>query len=175
LKYINVLGVDHLDAQVEYNRVRPYTYTHNDSLSTFPSFATASYSHHSQPLAHPLGANFSELVLNMRYRPKQNIFINGRIISAKYGQDPEGRNLGGNILNVTNTPEMIYGNFIGQGIETNLVSFGLDISYHMFHNYFLDLNFLYRKADADLDELDIDTKYIGGGLRVNLGNIIYDH
>ena len=28
---------------------------------------------------------------------------------------------------------------------------------------------------ADLDELDIDTKYIGGGLRVNLGNIIYDY
>jgi len=30
---------------------------------------------------------------------------------------------------------------------------------------------LYRSADADLDALDIDTKYIGAGLRVNLGNI----
>ncbi|MEM9546111.1 MAG: capsule assembly Wzi family protein [Bacteroidota bacterium] len=175
LKYINVGGIDHLDAQLEYNRVRPFTYTHTDTLSLFPSFSTASYSHHSQPLAHPLGANFQEMVLNLRYRLGQDIFINGRLISAKYGQNPEGGNLGSNILLVTDEPDMPRGHFIGQGIATNLVSFGLDISYHLFHNCFLDLNFLYRKADADLDELDIDTRYIGGGLRVNLGNIIYDY
>ncbi len=175
LKYINVGGVDHLDAQLEYNKVRPYTYAHRDTLSLFPSLSTASYSHHSQPLAHPLGSNFNEIVFNLKYRFGKNTFINGRIISAKYGQDPIGKNFGGNILKVTETRVDDFGNFIGQGIETNLVSFGLDISYHMFHNYFLDLNLLYRKADAEIDDLDIDTKYIGGGLRVNLGNIISDY
>ncbi len=175
LKYINVGGIDHLDAQLEYNRVRPFTYTHTDTLSFFPSFSTASYSHHNQPLAHPLGANFNEVVINLKYRLGQNTFINGRIVSSKFGQDPQNKNFGGNILNVTDTPENEYGHFIGQGIETNMISFGLDISYHMFHNYFWDLNLLYRKADADIDNLDIDTKYIGGGLRVNLGNIISDY
>jgi len=175
LKYINVGGVDHLDAQLEFNRVRPYTYTHTDTLSILPSFSTASYSHHSQPLAHPLGANFNEVVLNLRYRLGQNTFINARVISAKYGQNPVNENLGGNILEVTDTPINVNGNFVGQGIETNMISFGLDVSYHMFHNYFFDLNLLYRKADAEIDNLDIDTGYIGGGFRVNLGNIISDY
>jgi len=175
IKYINIAGIDHLDGQIEYNRVRPYTYSHRDSLSKFPELSTASYSHHSQPLAHPLGANFSEVVLNLRYRPTKNLFINGRIVSAKYGQDPANTNFGGNILLVSGSRVGDEGNFIGQGIETNLFSFGLDISYHLFHNYFFDLNLLYRKADADIDVLDIDTKYIGGGLRVNLGNIISDY
>ena len=175
LKYLNVGGVDHLDAQLEFNRVRPYTYTHTDTLSLFPSFATASYSHHSQPLAHPLGANFNEVVFNLKYRLGQNTFINARVVSAKYGQNPVNENLGGNILAVTDTPVNVNGNFIGQGVETNMISFGLDISYHMFHNYFFDIHLLYRKADAEIDDLDIDTKYIGGGFRVNLGNIISDY
>lgn len=175
LKYINMLGIDHLDGQIEYNRVRPYTYAHRDTLELFPEISTASYTHHSQPLAHPLGANFSEVVLNLRYRPKQNIFINGRIISAKYGQDPEGKNFGSNPLLIDGSRESDFGNSIGQGIETNLISFGLDVSFQLYHNYFFDLNFLYRKADADIDDLDIDTKYIGGGFRVNMGNIISDY
>lgn len=174
-KYINVGGIDHLDAQVEYNRVRPYTYSHRDSLSLFPSLSTASYSHHSQPLAHPLGANFTEIILNLRYRIGERTFINGRIVSAKYGQDPTGKNYGSNVLILSSLRENDYGNSIGQGIETNLLSLGLDISHQFYHNYFFDLNVLYRKADADLDALDINTMYIGGGLRVNMGNIIQDY
>jgi hypothetical protein len=175
LKYINVGGIDHFDAQLEYNRVRPYTYAHRDSLLNFPDISTASYSHHSQPLAHPLGSNFTEVVFNLRYRIGQKTFLNGRVISAKYGQNPENENLGSNILLVTGTRVRDNGNFIGQGIETNLLSFGLDVTYQFYHNYFFDAHFLYRKADAELDELDIDTKFIGAGLRVNIGNIIYDY
>lgn len=175
IKYINVGGIDHLDAQLEYNQVRPYTYAHRDSLSNFPNLSTASYSHHSQPLAHPLGANFTEIVFNLRYRIKNKLFVNGRLISAKYGQDPAGRNFGGNVLVLTGSRESDYDNVIGQGIKTDLISFGLDLSYQLYHNYFIDLNLLYRKADAELDELDIDTKYIGGGFRVNIGNIISDY
>ena len=160
---------------MEYNRVRPYTYGHRDSLSNFPNISTASYSHHSQPLAHPLGSNFKEVVLNLRYRLGQKTFFNARIISAKYGQNPTDQNLGSDILLVTGTRVRDNENFIGQGIETNLLSFGLDVSYQVFHNCFFDAHFLYRKADAELDVLDIDTKFIGTGLRMNIGNIIYDY
>lgn len=175
MKYINVAGIDHLDAQLEYNRVRPYTYAHRDSLSSFPALSTASYSHHSQPLAHPLGSNFNEIILNIRYRFNNKLFVNGRVIKASYGQDPGNMNFGGNVLLVTTSREFDYGNLIGQGIHTNLTSFGLDLSYQLYHNYFVDLNLLYRKADAEIDDFDIDTKYIGGGIRVNIGNIISDY
>jgi hypothetical protein len=60
-KYINVFGIKNLDIQVEMNRVRPFTYGHRDSV--------ANYTHYNQPLAHPLGANFSELIGIVRYQP----------------------------------------------------------------------------------------------------------
>lgn len=170
-KYINVAGIDHLDAQVEYNIVRPYTYAHRDSLVDFPRVSTASYSHFNQPLAHPLGANFSEIVFDLKYRPTPNLHFHSRVISANYGQDGPMQNFGGNILIPTRLREQEYGNTTGQGIATSMLSLNLDVSYQFWHNYFLDLHMLYRSADADLDALDIDTKYIGAGLRVNLGNI----
>ncbi|MDF1694581.1 MAG: hypothetical protein P1U56_02060 [Saprospiraceae bacterium] len=175
LKYINVGGIDHLDIQVEYNRVRPFTYAHRDTLSIEPRFSTASYSHHSQPLAHPLGANFTELIFHGRYRLGEKIFFNGRIVSAKYGQDLGEDDNGGNILLVTSLRAMENGHSIGQGVETNLLSIGLDVSYQLFHNGFFDLEFLYRKADAELDDLDINTTFVGGGFRMNIGNIISNY
>jgi hypothetical protein len=57
LKYIDAFGIDHLDLQAEYNQVRPYTYTHRDS--------SAYYAHYDTPLAHPLGANFKELIFKL--------------------------------------------------------------------------------------------------------------
>ncbi|MBK8952356.1 MAG: hypothetical protein IPM85_08830 [Chitinophagaceae bacterium] len=45
-KYIDAFGIPNLDLQLEHNRVRPFTYSHSDSL--------ANYTHYNQPMAHPL-------------------------------------------------------------------------------------------------------------------------
>jgi hypothetical protein len=174
-KAINFFGLDHLDVQVEYNIVRPYTYSHRDSLENFPNQSTASYSNHNQPLAHPLGSNFRELLFNISYRPSKRLYINSRIIATTFGQNPEGENFGSNILLISGSREMDFNNEMGQGINTKMLSLNLDISYQIAHNYFIDLNFLYRKSDADLDALDIETKYIGGGFRVNIGQLKLDY
>ncbi|HEX4852279.1 MAG TPA: hypothetical protein VFV08_15795, partial [Puia sp.] len=60
-KYINVFNIKNLDFQFEMNLVRPYVYSHNDTVSN--------YSNYNQPLAHPLGANFREFVTMLRYQP----------------------------------------------------------------------------------------------------------
>jgi len=54
LKYIDVANVKNLDLQVEYNSSRPYTYTHSTIYSN--------YSNYNQAVAHPLGANFKEMI-----------------------------------------------------------------------------------------------------------------
>ena len=54
-KMFNSFGFKNLTMQTEYNWVRPYTYSHNNTQQN--------YAHYNQPLAHPLGANFSELLL----------------------------------------------------------------------------------------------------------------
>jgi hypothetical protein len=67
-KYIDAFGIKNLDLQLEMNRVRPFTYAHYDTINN--------YTHYNQPLAHPLGANFQELIGIARYQPfpKWNIY-----------------------------------------------------------------------------------------------------
>ena len=58
-KYYEPLGIKNLMVQLEYNKVRPYTYSHNTIV--------LNYGHNNQPLAHLWGANFSEFVAVANY------------------------------------------------------------------------------------------------------------
>ncbi len=160
LKYIDVFGIDHLDGQLEYNTVRPYTYTHRDSL--------ANYSHYNQPLAHPLGANFREVIAKLRYQVTKKLMVEGRLINMQYGIDTDSTNWGSNILLNNNSREQEYDNKTTQGIKTTTQIIGLDISYQVFHNMYIDLNYFYRNQNSEDDRFDLKNNYIGGGIRVNL-------
>ena len=166
LKYIDVLGIDHLDAQAEFNLVRPYTYTHRDS--------SASYSHFNQPLAHPLGANFREVVLKLRYQPLHKLVFDGRMLLMNYGEDTAAQNWGSNILTTHNSRVQEFGNEIGQGVGAKTLIIGLDASYQIYHNMYIDAHFFYRKMDSDDDTLDATTNYLGGGFRMNIGKMRMD-
>ncbi len=162
LKYINTFGIDHLDTQFEYNVMRPYTYTHQDS--------SANYSHFNQALAHPLGANFKEYIFKVRYQPIKKLTLDARFMYFNYGEDSDTTNWGGNILLPYDTREMDYGNGIGQGIGTNTYLIGVDLSYELFHNIYIDLHYFYRKQDSEDPRRDLITNYIGGGFRMNIAN-----
>lgn len=75
-KSYDILNLDMTSFQIEYNYVRPYTYAHHNPQQN--------YGHYNQSLAHPLGANFSELVSIVRYKYKRLGFQLKHII-AKYG------------------------------------------------------------------------------------------
>jgi hypothetical protein len=77
-KYIDAFGVQNLDLQVELNRVRPFTYSHYDSV--------ANYTHDNQPMAHPLGANFNEVLGNLRYQFAPRWLLQARTIFYKQGK-----------------------------------------------------------------------------------------
>ena len=78
-KYIDAFGISNLDLQLEHNRVRPFTYSHRDSV--------ANYTHYNQPLAHPLGANFSEYIGIARYQPAPKWLAVGKLIYFTQGRD----------------------------------------------------------------------------------------
>ena len=75
-KMFDAIGVENLTLQAEYNLVRPYTYAHYNPAQN--------YAHYNQPLAHPLGANFSEHLFIVHYRLKRWV-ARGEIMRAKYG------------------------------------------------------------------------------------------
>ena len=76
LKYIDVFGLNNVDLQVEFNTVRPYTYSHKVS--------SENYGHYQQSLAHPLGANFNEYLFFADYKIKKLLF-HIQLMKAKYG------------------------------------------------------------------------------------------
>jgi hypothetical protein len=59
VKWQNAFKLPNLMVQLEYNRVRPYTYSHNTVV--------LNYANSNQALAHPWGANFYETILIGRY------------------------------------------------------------------------------------------------------------
>ncbi len=172
IKYMNALGVDNLDVQVEYNVARPYMYSHTDYLPGFPQYSIANYSHYNQPLAHPLGANFREWIFIGRYKPANRLYLQAKGLMTLYGDDGKDENWGSNILLPTQSRQMDEGNRVGQGVKTQVMSIGLDASYEIFHNYYLDLHTVFRKTTTDAA---VDQSYIGGGIRINLPYIGYDY
>ena len=121
LKTWNLFKVDGLSLLVEYNRVRPFTYSHGLKIQN--------YSHFNQALAHPLGANFYETLSFLSYS-KGQITIEGSFVYAITGVDTGSSNYGGNIFldfNTTRTKD--FDNFIGQGMNTTVIIGGLKASY----------------------------------------------
>lgn len=170
LKYVDAFTVENLDLQFEGNWVRPYTYTHYDSVSN--------YTHYNQPLAHPLGANFSELIVIARYQPAGNFWITAKWFDIMMGQDSlkgsspniTDTNFGSNIQTVTteNTVNSVYGNKIGQGVSTHLTIGELTFTFMIRHNFYVDAGLTYRVAYSNIHRYDQGVFYWYASLRLNI-------
>jgi hypothetical protein len=137
IKYIDVLGVSNLDIQVEGNVVRPYTYSHGTSY--------ANYTNYRQPVAHPLGANFKELVGIVRYQPLPRLNLMAKVIHYDKGVDYLANgNWGGDLLKINSTRVQEFDNEIGQGTFVRVNYLDFTASYMLKHNLFADLKLIRR-------------------------------
>lgn len=128
-KCFNFGQVKNLFMQTEVNVVRPYTYSHGS--------AQQSYSNAGMPLAHPLGANFAELLGMLSYSFK-DFTVTGKLVGARYGLDTGGTNYGQNIfLSYFTRTSMIpghpnqrdYNHRLFDGVGTNVFYAELRASY----------------------------------------------
>jgi hypothetical protein len=175
IKSFGVCGLDNLYLQAEINSVQPYTYSHESSMTNYGS----GY----QPLAHPLGANFRELIGIVRYNKGRWLFMD-KAVAAQYGQDINNLNYGMNIyksygINRANYynetgPKSNFNNKIGQGLKTNSfidemsigyilkpawnmrVSAGYRYNYKKNINGFQSDNYLFIKISTLLYNNDVD-------------------
>lgn len=161
IKYPNALGIDHLDLQLEYNKIRPFTYSHFDS--------TNNYTHALQPLAHPLGANFKEIMFHARYQPLSKIVLEGRMMRAIQGESSATQNWGDVLTVPYTTRASDYGNFTGEGVQAKILLLSFDASYQFYHNMFIDLHLFARKKDSEDPTRNQRTLYFGTGFRMNIG------
>jgi len=160
-KYINAFDISHLDFQVEYNLVRPYTFGHfNTSIN---------YTHYNQALGHIAGNNLKELIFIAKYRPIRKLNIKNIFMYLQQGKNTLITNFGGNIFESNlNYPEE-FGNETLQGNKTTILNNQLVASYHLFHNLFIDGRYVYR-YETDLNkDIDFPIHYMSIGLRLNAG------
>lgn len=166
LKYIDVAGVSNLDLQVEANIARPYIYSHN--------FLFGEYSNYNQQLVHPLGANFYELIGVLRYQPIQRLNMTGILIYADYGTDSNGSNFGQDIFLNNSIFERETGNFISQGVSTQLLFLDFTASWQIRHNVFFDFKQIYRRLDSEIDARDRTTVFTSIAIRLNIPQRNYE-
>jgi len=163
VKYIDAFGIKNLDLQLESNRVRPFTYSHNDSI--------ANYTHYNQPLAHPLGANFQELIGIARYQPAPKWLLLGKLFYWKQGIDSSTTvSYGSNIFLPNTLRNKDFGFNVGEEVyqaKTFIASFL--VSYELKQNLFIDLSAFFRKYDvAARPLLSMNTTVVSLGVRLNM-------
>lgn len=172
-KYFDAFTVKNLDLQAEVNIVRPFTYTHYDSI--------ANYTNYNQPLAHPLGAGFAEFLGIARYQPVKNLFLTLKGMYYKQGLDSAGTNYGSNIFldydsrTPLNAADPEHGYKLTNGIKATTMLVGLNASYELRENLFIDLGFSHRIRKYENGIMpDQTTTYFYGGLRLNIARRDYD-
>lgn len=141
-KYINALNIDQLDLKIEGNLARPYFYAYERPA--------LSYTNYRNPLAHPLGANLKEILVEIRYQPFRKVNLTGKLFFSRYGEDQNDLNYGKNPLKSTNDRIANTGNTIGQGVTTKNNYLELIASYSILHNLYFDWISTYRNLQSDL-------------------------
>ncbi|HVM87759.1 MAG TPA: hypothetical protein VMT76_06190 [Puia sp.] len=170
LKYIDALNIKNLDLQFETNIVRPFTYSHDDTVANF--------SHYNQPLAHPLGANFDELIVIGRYQPAPKWNVEGKLIYYKQGIDSSASvNFGSNIFkNYTTRSAGDFGYKIGSGLGTYCLYLSGLVSYELKENLYIDASAVYRnfRIHDAYNSLNASANFTIG-IRMNMFRREYDY
>jgi hypothetical protein len=166
-KFVNLFQLKNLDAQLEYNMVRPYTYSHYEARNTD---TLDNFTHYNQPLAHPYGANFMEVFGRISYKPIPKLKMEAKFNYNKRGYDASGKLYGNNIFANTNgniIPSE-FNNELLQGEKITQQILSLGGQYSLFHNVFWDLDFIYRNTNVESTNTSKSTIGFMTGLRVNL-------
>lgn len=168
IKYWDMFGLQNLNLQLEYNRVRPYSYAHKDPLQ--------SYTHYNQSLAHPLGANFSEVLSILSYRYRR-IRAEVNFSYALAGADTSASHWGQDIF-ISDTKAQngynSYNNTMLQGVRTEIMNGRLEAGF-VFNpktNLSVFAGLAFRNYSNSITTSSV--KYFYFGLSTGLSNHYFD-
>ena len=161
-RHVDAFGLDQLDVVVERNVARPFIYTH---------LRQSSYTHFALPLAHPLGANFTENVVGFDYRPLPRLAVSGRLYLLEQGEegvDPASPVTGANINLRNRLRAGDFGYELKDGVFQSTTLLQLRGGYELFPDFWLEGELLSREKDSELDTRDLSTFIINAGVRWNV-------
>lgn len=175
-KYFNAFNVKDLLVQVEYNRVRPYVYSHSAVITN--------YGHNNQSVGHQWGGNFKELIAIARYH-KGRWLADAKLTVGTRGLDfdtaQDSYNYGGNIYKSYDVKRPYdTGVKIGQGNKTNVFIADVQGGYliNPMTNLKLFGSLIYRNFDPTQETATTfkqSTTWFSIGLRSDIFNWYFDY
>ena len=163
-KVYNLFKIKGLGAQIEYNEVRPFTYSHVSSLQN--------YGHMNQSLSHPLESNFKEFFLKLIYQ-KDNFTSEFNYAYIQHGANTFG-NYGGDMFTSYTTRLSEYNHITLQGDLTKEHYFSALISYQLIakSNTSLFTKVIFRINNQQLINNNLLVSF---GIKSNLWNTYLDY
>ncbi len=168
LKYFDLFTIKNLHLQLEYNTIRPYAYA--------AAAPQQSYTHYNQPLAHPLGANFNEVVGFINYR-LNDFFIEIKMNYAIKGADSSSFNYGGNVFKSDNlfAPKQDLSNIqTTQGVKTTIMYQDIHIGYLVNPSTNFNIVVGVSNRTSKTDKTTSTTQFVYLGIRTSLANFYFD-
>jgi hypothetical protein len=174
VKYFDAFKVKDLDFQLEYNQVRPYTYSHFQQVTNYAQVG--------QSLAHLWGTNFREAIAIARYR-KDRWYGHAKFIYGLRGFEPNADNIpfyGSNLFGTEDNLFSETGVEIGQGNKANSTFAELEVGYlvNPVANLKLYINLIHRDFSIETQNernFDNSTTWINFGFRADLFNWYFDY
>lgn len=169
LKSYNLFKVDGLDAQFEYNQIRPFVYSQYDALGT--------YTHQGQSVGHPLGANLKEGVGIVSYRHRRLLLrMQANIIA--YGDDYPSDS----VVSLGHNPELAsgrlntyYGVHMLRGLRTDISYFDGMASFIINPKSMMNITAGVRIRKRDSDQTAEESRHFYVSLRWGLKSRYYDY
>ena len=129
--YVDLLGLANLDFRAEYTAIRPFTYSHKDTVTAYAHFTT--------PLGHWSGANSENFFAQLKYRYSRRLHFALSFEKNRYGENTDDWNVGRMVFRPRNfeiDPETVH---LLDGIRHDVQTISLNSEYEFVRNGYLGL------------------------------------
>lgn len=137
--WMEPFGIHNLDYQIEYTRIEPYVYTHNDSINI--------YEEYSRPIGHWLGPNSDDLHMKAGYLVNRNCEGGITIGRTRHGE--------GNLYTPPNAAVTKRKHFLSGTVETQW-HYGISMQYQIVKDCFLKMDYTYYQISNYMRQKDFD-------------------
>jgi len=137
----------------EINQVRPFTYSHYHSLQN--------YGHVRQPLAHPLGANFREMITQIFYT-KDKLYGLLQLGYSHYGKDSPASFHGNDVYkNYWDVDR--FGHYLFDGVDVKRFNSIVRLGYYIKKEWdmALETGIVFQKEKTAIDPVDYTYFFVG--------------
>ncbi|MEX1001474.1 MAG: hypothetical protein WDZ35_05105 [Crocinitomicaceae bacterium] len=145
---------DSLYFQIEFNGARPFTYSHRNSQHA--------YGHLNAPVAHPIGANFMELLQITSFKTGKHRFTN-KITFAAYGSDTDSISYGQDIFKPYTYRPGDFDQLLMQGLRKNVCNESFIYEYALWPeiDMYLTASYNWRMVNTSLETRHFHSFSIG--------------